>query len=61
MFFGAQLPEIALIVLTGLIIVAVFMARAFYRISKVAFWLIVPYIFWLMFAFYLNGMIIYLN
>ncbi len=60
-FFGAQLPEIALIVLTGLIIVAVFMARAFYRISKVAFWLIVPYIFWLMFAFYLNGMIIYLN
>lgn len=60
-FFGIHAPEIALIVLTALIIVAVFMARAFYRISVPAFWLVVPYIFWLMFAFYLNGMIIYLN
>ena len=60
-FFGAHLPEVALIVLTALIIVAIFMARSFYRISKAAFWLVVPYALWLMFAFYLNGMIIYLN
>ena len=60
-FFGAHLPEAALIVLMALIIVAIFMARAFLRINKPAFWLIVPYIIWLMFAFYLNGMIIYLN
>ena len=60
-FFGAGLPEIALIILTALTITAIFMARAFGRISKIAFWLIVPYILWLMFAFYLNGMIIYLN
>ena len=60
-FFGAHLPEIALIVLTALIVIAIFMARAFYRVSKGAFWLVVPYILWLMFAFYLNGMIIYLN
>ena len=60
-FFGAQLPEAALIVLTALIIAAIFMARAFCRISKIAFWLVVPYIVWLMFAFYLNVMIIYLN
>ena len=60
-FFGAHLPETALIVLTALIIIAIFMARAFLRISKSAFWLVVPYIAWLMFAFYLNGMIIYLN
>lgn len=60
-FFGAHLPETALIVLTALIIVVLFMARAFFRISKPAFWLLAPYIMWLMFAFYLNGMIIYLN
>lgn len=60
-FFGAHLPEAALIVLTALIVVAIFMARAFLRISKAAFWLVVPYVIWLMFAFYLNGMIIYLN
>ena len=60
-FFGAQSPEGALIVLTALIVVAIFMARAFYRISKSACYLVIPYILWLMFAFYLNGMIIYLN
>ncbi len=60
-FFGAELPEVALIILTALIVTAIFMARSFARISKTAFWLIVPYILWLMFAFYLNGMIIYLN
>lgn len=60
-FFGAQLPETALIVLTALIITAIFMARAFYRISKASFWLVVPYLVWLMFAFYLNAMIICLN
>jgi tryptophan-rich sensory protein len=60
-FFGAGLPEVALVILTALIITAIFMARAFFRISKLAFWLVVPYIIWLMFAFYLNGMIIYLN
>jgi len=60
-FFGAHSPEYALIVLMALIIVAVFMARAFFRISVPAFWLTVPYIAWLMFAFYLNGVIIVLN
>ena len=60
-FFGAGLPEVALIILTALIVTSIFMARAFFRISTAAFWLIIPYILWLMFAFYLNGMIIYLN
>ncbi|MBO7042303.1 MAG: tryptophan-rich sensory protein [Alphaproteobacteria bacterium] len=60
-FFGAQAPEAALVILTALIITVLFMARAFFKISRTAFWLIVPYILWLMFAFYLNGMIIYLN
>lgn len=60
-FFGAQMPEIALLILVALIIDVIFMARAFYRINTSAFWLVVPYIIWLFFALYLNAMIIYLN
>lgn len=60
-FFGTQSPFIALLVLMSLIIIAVFMARAFFQVSVSAFWLIVPYILWLMFALYLNGIIVYLN
>ena len=60
-FFGLQYPELALLLLTAMIITAIFMLRSFYQVSKAAFWLVVPYIVWLMFAFYLNGMIIYLN
>jgi tryptophan-rich sensory protein len=60
-FFGAQLPQFAIVILTALLIVAVFMARAFYRVSHTACWLVIPYVLWLMFAFYLNSMIIYLN
>ncbi len=60
-FFGTEMPKFALLVLAALIIIAIFMARAFYRINRAAFWLVTPYIVWLFFAFYLNGMIIYLN
>ena len=60
-FFGAHSPEYAMFVLFALIIVAIFMARTFFKISPAAFWLTLPYIVWLMFAFYLNGVIIYLN
>lgn len=60
-FFGMQMPEVGIITLTALLIIAIFMARVFYRISRPAFWLVVPYVLWLMFAFYLNGVIVYLN
>ena len=60
-FFGAQMPSIALLVLTALIVTVVFMAREFFRINQASFWLVVPYILWLFFAFYLNAMIIILN
>ena len=60
-FFGSHAPEIALLILVALIIVAIYMAREFFNINKTACWLILPYILWLMFAFYLNGMIVYLN
>lgn len=60
-FFGAHSPEFALFILMALIVTAIFMARSFFKVSPAAFWLVIPYIVWLMFAFYLNGVIIYLN
>lgn len=60
-FFGAQMPELALLILIVLIVNSIFMARAFYRINSASFWLILPYILWMFFALYLNAMIIYLN
>ena len=60
-FFGAEMPEVALLLLLALIVVAIFMAREFLRINQASFWLTIPYVLWLFFAFYLNSMIIYLN
>ncbi len=60
-FFGAQMPEVALLILVALIADVILMARAFFKINQAAFWLVLPYILWLFFALYLNGMIIYLN
>jgi len=60
-FFGSQMPSVALLVLFALVIDVIFMAREFFRINQASFWLVVPYILWLFFAFYLNVMIIILN
>ena len=60
-FFGANLMGFALITLSALLVVAVLMARSFWQISVGAFWLTVPYIAWLIFALYLNGVIIMAN
>ena len=60
-FFGAHLPGLALLTLVALIVIAILMAREFLRINQAAFWLTVPYVLWLFFAFYLNAMISYLN
>lgn len=60
-FFGAQMPEVAFLVLIALIVIAILMAREFLRINQASFWLVLPYVLWLFFALYLNWMIIYLN
>ena len=60
-FFGMHALEYALAVLFALIIIAIFMVRSFMKVNNTAGWLIVPYVIWLMFAFYLNAMIVYLN
>ena len=60
-FFGLHMPTLALFVLLALVIVAIYMAREFKSISKVAYYLVWPYIAWLIFAFYLNGVIACMN
>ena len=60
-FFGAHLMSFGLIVLAALLIFSIAMSRAFWQISIGAFWLTVPYLAWLVFALYLNGMIVMAN
>lgn len=60
-FFGVHMAGAALIVLVALLLVSIWMMRAFRAISRPAAYLIWPYILWLMFAMYLNGTIVFIN
>ena len=60
-FFGAHMVALALLVLALLIVVSVYMERAFRPISKAASYLVWPYIIWMCFATYLNATIMVLN
>lgn len=61
MFFGLHLIGGGVIVLVALIAVSIWMMREFRQFSRGASWLVWPYILWMLFALYLNGMIAYLN
>lgn len=61
LFFGLHMVGGALICLVALVVVAIWMAIAFKRISHGASYLVWPYIAWLLFALYLNGTILILN
>ncbi len=61
LFFGLHSPLYGfagIIILFGLIIATIV---AFYRVRKQAAWLLLPYIFWVCIATYLNAMILVLN
>ncbi len=60
-FFGLHMPLLALFVMVALILVSMWMAREFEHVSRAAYYLVWPYIAWLLFAFYLNGVITVLN
>ena len=60
-FFGLHMATLGLFVLCGLIIVSIYMAAEFKTVSKTAYYLVWPYIAWLVFAFYLNGVIACMN
>lgn len=61
MFFGIHLAGWAFVVIAALIVVSVCMMRSFFSINRTAGYLLIPYIAWLLFAAYLNGVILYLN
>ncbi|MCX7940915.1 MAG: tryptophan-rich sensory protein [Endomicrobia bacterium] len=61
LFFSFRNPILGLVNIILLWILAVVNIKLFYRISKLAGWLLIPYILWLSFAFVLNFAIVILN
>lgn len=53
-FFGLHRPDFALFVILALWVSIVYLIINFYRVSKLAAWLLLPYILWVSFATYLN-------
>ena len=60
-FFGLHFPAFGLIVLLLLFLVSVWMARVFDSIDRHAAYLVIPYLLWMMFAFYMNAYIVLMN
>ncbi len=60
-FFGLQSPALALVNIIMLWLAIVWTMILFYKISKPAMWLLMPYILWVTFASYLNYSIWILN
>ncbi|MEX1027328.1 MAG: TspO/MBR family protein [Candidatus Paceibacterota bacterium] len=60
-FFGLQNPLGALVDIIVLWILIVCTMIAFYRVSPVAMYLLVPYLLWVSFAVYLNAAFVILN
>lgn len=61
LFFGLHMIGGALVCLVALVAVAIWMAAVFKPISRGASYLVWPYILWLIFALYLNAVILTLN
>lgn len=61
LYFGLHLIGVALLELVVLIVISIWMAYSFKPISKLASYLVWPYIVWMLFATYLNASILFLN
>jgi tryptophan-rich sensory protein len=60
-FFGAQLPLVALIIIAAMLVLIVSFVVVAWREDRLAAWLCVPYVAWVAFASLLNASIIALN
>lgn len=60
-FFGVNALGLAVVIIAGLWLLIALNIALFARISKIAAWLLVPYILWVSFASYLSYMIWVLN
>lgn len=60
-FFGLRSPLLGLIVIAAMWILIVMTMKKFYPLSRLAFYLLVPYLLWVSFATLLNAAIVILN
>ena len=60
-FFRFQRPDLSFVVILGMLTFIALNIRAFYLVSRVAAYLLVPYLAWVSFATYLNGYIVFMN
>jgi tryptophan-rich sensory protein len=60
-FFGFRSPLIALIVIVTMWVLIVMTMKKFYPLSRLAFYLLIPYLLWVSFATLLNAAIVILN
>ena len=60
-FFGLRAPLLGLIVIMALWLLIVLTMKKFYPLSRLAFYLLVPYLLWVSFASLLNAAIVVLN
>jgi len=60
-FFGLKSPLLGLITILTMWILIVITMKKFYPLSKLAFYLLTPYILWVSFATILNASILFLN
>lgn len=60
-FFGLQLPWLGIAVIVALLAAIIMTIRSFYPISRLAGYLLVPYLLWTCFATYLNLGVALLN
>lgn len=60
-FFGLKSPLLGLIVIVAMWVFIVLTIKKFYTLSKLAAYLLVPYLLWVSFATILNAAILYLN
>jgi tryptophan-rich sensory protein len=60
-FFGFNMHKIALIILFGMIALTAYLLWMSWGKKKVAFWILLPYFIWILFAMYLNFYIVIKN
>ena len=60
-FFTYQRPDFSFVVILGMLAFIALNIRVFYPVSRVAAYLLVPYLAWVSFATYLNGYILFMN
>lgn len=60
-FFGLKAPLLGLIVIMAMWVLIVMTMKKFHPLSRLAFYLLVPYLLWVSFVTLLNGAIVILN